>query len=440
MAKLLLFDAFNGVSGDMILGAMVDLGLPLEYLERRLGALGLEDFGCTAERVKRQSVLGTDFRVEPGRIGSDPESRKQEGKTDLAHSHPHSQADAQHHGHAHLRASHRSYAQIREMIDRADLEVPVKECAQAIFRRLAEAEAGVHGTDVGDVHFHEVGALDSIVDIVGACIGFHYFNVEEYFASPLNLGGGTVTFSHGTWPVPAPATAELVRNFPVRLSAIDAELTTPTGAAIVTTLVDPARKLPEFVLLGAGFGAGDMELPGIPNMLRLVLGESAKAGSTALTSDLVTEAIVQLEANIDDMDPETFGYFMESALERGALDVFFVPVQMKKNRPGQLLTVLCRMEDRERMLELVFRETTTLGVRVRTAERSVLRRETVEVESEFGPVRCKLSRRQGGIADISPEFEDLKRIARQSGLPLRVIRRKLFERLTELKLWERSST
>ncbi len=423
MGKLLLFDAFNGVSGDMILGAMIDLGLPLDYLERHLKALGLSGFGCTAEKIKRRGILGTDFRVEIGDSVEQAEHRPGHGE----HSHPH------------RGGLHRSYAEIRETIERADLGEGVKQRSQAIFRRLAEAEAKVHGMPVDEVHFHEVGAVDSIVDIVGACIGFDYFDIREFFTMPLNLGGGSVTFSHGTWPVPAPATAELVGGFAVKFSEVQAELTTPTGAAIVTTLADRDRTLPDFELIGAGFGAGDRELPGIPNMLRLVLGERAEMGSISLPSDLVAERVVLLEANIDDMDPEMFGYFMETALDEGALDVFFVPAQMKKNRPGQLVTVLCRPGERNRMLELLFRETTTLGVRIDSVERCILERETVEVESEFGSIRCKVSRRHGEVMDVSPEFEDLKRIARESRLPLRVIRRKLFERLTELKIWERSS-
>ena len=428
MGKLLLFDAFNGVSGDMILGALVDLGLPMEYLETRLASLKLGGFRCTAQRIKRSSIQGTDFRVA---LETHPSHSSKSGGHHHDHSHGHSDS--------HDSDGHRSYTQIRERILQADLEESVKQRSVSIFHRLAAAEAKVHGASIEEVHFHEVGAVDSIVDIVGACIGFEYFGVQEFFAMPLNLGGGSVTFSHGTWPVPAPATAELVQGFQVRLTGVEAELTTPTGAAIVTTLVDPSRRLPGFELLKAGFGAGDRELRGIPNMLRLVLGESAEAGHVSRPSGLVTEAVVLLEANIDDMDPEMFGYFMQTALDGGALDVFFVPAQMKKNRPGQLVTVLCRPEDRDGMLDLLFRETTTLGVRISTVERSALEREIREIDSEFGPVRCKLSRRQGEIVDVSPEFEDLKRIARQSGLPLKVIRRKLFERLTELKIWEKSS-
>jgi pyridinium-3,5-bisthiocarboxylic acid mononucleotide nickel chelatase len=423
MGKLLLFDAFNGVSGDMILGAMIDLGLPLDYLERHLASLKIDAFVCTAEKIKRRGILGTDFRVEiseslepVGRHGSHGE-----------------------HSHHHRAGHHRSYAEVREVIRRADLGDGVKQRALAIFRRLAEAEAKVHGMPIDEVHFHEVGAVDSIVDIVGACVGFDYFEIQEFYTLPLNLGGGNVTFSHGTWPVPAPATAELVRGFAVSVSEVQAELTTPTGAAIVTTLSSRDRKLPDFELIQAGFGAGDRELPGIPNMLRLILGERAEMGSISLPSDLVAETVVLLEANIDDMDPEMFGYFMESALNEGALDVFFVSAQMKKNRPGQLVTVLCRPPERNRMLELLFQETTTLGVRISSVDRCSLERETIEVESEFGSVRCKVSRRQGEVMDVSPEFEDLKRIAHETGLPLRVIRRKLFERLTELEIWERSS-
>lgn len=460
MGRLMLFDAFNGVAGDMILGAMIDLGLPLEHLKAQLATLEIGEFDLTARKTLRHGILGTDFRVEIERSGesSSDVSGGHEAEAPLSghlHSHEHGHrhghahddpggpepehAPARHEAHSHEHGLHRSHREIRTLIEESRLEPAVRERALAIFARLAEAEAKVHGMPVDDVHFHEVGAVDSIVDIVGAAIGFHFFDIAEFHTLPLNLGGGSVTFSHGTWPVPAPATAELVKGFKVRMSKIEAELTTPTGAAIVTTLAEPKGDLPDFELIGTGFGAGDREFEAIPNMLRLVLGERAEMGSISLSSNHVTERVELLEANIDDMDPEMFGYFMEAALDGGALDVFFVPAQMKKNRPGQLLTVLCRPQERDRMLDLLFRETTTLGVRISSVDRAVLEREIVPVESQFGTVRCKISRRQGEIVDVSPEFDDLKRIAGQSGLPLKVIRRKLFERLTELKIWETSS-
>jgi uncharacterized protein (TIGR00299 family) protein len=256
----------------------------------------------------------------------------------------------------------------------------------------------------------------------------------------INLGGGTVSFSHGTWPVPAPATAELLKDFAVESSEVHAELTTPTGAAIVATLVDPERLKPKFKMGAAGLGAGDRELPSIPNMLRLVVGERLEEQDAVSSPGVGSERVVLLEANIDDMDAEMFGHFMDVALDQGALDVFFAPIQMKKNRPGHLLTVLCRPEDRERFTNLVFAETTTLGLRCREMDRFVLARESIVVETTFGSLRCKVSRKGGRVVDISPEYDDLSRLARSAGVPLREVRRKTWGQIAELDIWERSST
>jgi uncharacterized protein (TIGR00299 family) protein len=326
------------------------------------------------------------------------------------------------------------------MIEESALPSRVKERAVSIFERLARAESKAHGTSIDEVHFHEVGAVDSIVDIVGVCIGFEYLEIDEFYSSVVNLGGGTVSFSHGTWPVPAPATAELLKGFPVECSQVKGELTTPTGAAVLATLVNPESSLPPFRISAAGLGAGDKEFQAIPNMLRLLLGESLDDGGGVASSGYGSERVVLLEANIDDMDAEMFGHFMDVALENGALDVFFVPIQMKKNRPGQLLSVLCRPADRDRFTRLIFAETTTLGLRCREMDRLVLDREAIVVETVFGPVRCKVSRTAGRVVDISPEHDDLSRLARSVGAPLREIRRRILGQISELDIWERSST
>ncbi|GAB4109689.1 MAG: hypothetical protein Kow001_10030 [Acidobacteriota bacterium] len=453
MGKLLFFDAFNGVSGDMILGALLDLGLPLAHLEQELRHLELGGYRLGLERVERQGLRGANFRVElvpaagegghahahehPHPHGHSHRHEHQESAglaQDQSHPGQHGHAEGRHQGHAHGHVHghhHRTWAQIRKMIQDSRLEAAVRDQALAIFERLARAEATVHGTSVEEVHFHEVGAVDSIVDIVGACIGFRYLGVDEFYSSPLNLGGGTVTFSHGTWPVPAPATVELVRGFPTRLSEIPHELTTPTGAAIVTTLVDPRRPVPPMRVQSSGWGAGDREIPGIPNMLRLLVAESLAETEAAGVSGAGwgRDQVALLEANVDDVEPETLGYFLELAFRDGALDVFFSPIQMKKNRPAVLLSVLCRPEDRERMVHLIFRETTTLGVRGRLLDRWVLSRREEIRDTEFGPVRVKVAELDGRPAQAAPEYEELKRIAQESGLPLREVRRRIMARL-----------
>ncbi len=396
MSKTLYFDAFNGVSGDMILGALIDLGLPLEHLREQLGTLPLEGYRLEARDVQRQGLRATDFRV----VVSDSAGHA--------------------HSHAHGEHAHRSLTQIEDMIRASGLPSGVRTTAARIFRRLGEAEARVHGTPVEETHFHEVGALDSIVDIVGACIGFHYLGVERFFASTLALGGGTVSFSHGRWPVPAPATVELVRGLPVRPGPVDVELTTPTGAAVVAALAEPGRPL--LRLERQGYGAGDRELPEIPNVLRLLLGEVEGRA-------VCEEEVVLLEASLDDMDGELLGNALEVLLEQGALDVSYSPLVMKKSRPGVLLSVLAPAGERDRMAELIFRHTTTLGLRWSHTRRLVLDREFRELETEWGPVRVKVARHLGRVVNLWPEYEDLRQIARRRNLPLKEVRQRVFERI-----------
>jgi len=296
----------------------------------------------------------------------------------------------------------------------------------------------VHGTELENVHFHEVGAIDSIVDIVGCAIGFRYLGVEAFYCRPIHLGGGTITFSHGTWPVPAPATAELTKGFPVSLGGVEAELATPTGAAVIATTVDPEAEMPVFRVLGVGLGAGDRQIPGIPNVLRLLLGETGKPVESVSTA-AGAETVCSLEANIDDLDGEALGRFLEVAMAEGALDVTFAPLVMKKSRPGQLLSVLCRPEDRDRFVDLIFRETTTLGLRECELRRWCLDRESIQLESPWGTIACKVSRYRERVLDISPEHEDLKRIADSSGMTLREVRRAVSGLIADKGLWERHS-
>lgn len=408
MNYVLYFDPFNGVAGDMILGALLDMGLPLSHLRKELSKLSVSGYELSVSSIERGGLSGTNLQVI---VESSEE-----------HSH-HSHA-----GHG------ESFSKIEALIQSSRLDPWVKEKAGAIFTRLAEAEAKVHGSDIQTVHFHEVGAVDAIVDIVGACVGFHYFGVERFYTAPLNLGGGTVTFSHGTWPVPAPATVELLKGFPARLSGVEAELTTPTGAAVVTTLAEPIAETPSLLLEKVGFGAGDRELPEIPNMLRLVLGQVIEKAQAVPAVAVQKERILLLEASIDDMEAEMFGHFMERSLESGALDVFFTPIQMKKNRPGHLVSVLCRENNRDRMMDLIFRETTTLGLRIVPQDRWVLDRELRQVETELGSVRVKIGRFRGEAVNVAPEYEDLKQISDQSGLPLKQVKQKVMEQLAELDL------
>jgi len=409
-AKILYFDPFNGISGDMILGALVNLGLPLDHLEKELAKLKLEEYQLVAQDVARQGLRGVNLQVKQG------------------------EASHENHHHHHHENGSRNFTQIRRLIEGSDLPTWVQKGSIRIFQRLGEAEAKVHETPLEEVHFHEVGAVDSIVDIVGACIGFHYFGVEQFLTAPLNLGGGTVTFSHGTWPVPTPATAELLVDFPVYLGQVQGELTTPTGAAIVTTLVQEQGPSPVCRYDKWGFGAGDREFEEIPNMLRLLLGERWSPGDSGDAHSgeaWIEEEVSLLEANMDDMDAETFGHCLELALERGALDAYCTPVQMKKSRPGVKLSVLCQKKDRERMAELIFTETTTLGIRWGDLQRWSLNREFRQVETDYGKVKVKIGRFRGKIVNVSPEYEELKSIAQKHDLPLKVVRQTVMNRITE---------
>ncbi len=412
MTKILYFDAFNGAAGDMILGALIDMGMPLPFLIEELRKLPLSPYEITAEKVSRQGLSGTDLRVVCLKHGG----------------HSHEGSDENHQGHHH-------FGEIRDLILESNLDEWVKNTSVSIFSRLAEAEAKVHGSTVESVHFHEVGAIDSIVDIVGSCIGFRFFGIEKFAASPLELGGGLVTFSHGTWPVPAPATAELVKGFPVRVGGAEVEMTTPTGAAIVTSLAGNQVMPEAFEIEKIGLGAGDRTINGIPNMLRLIFGrssESLEAGKVLENrAGQVVDHVVVLEINIDDMLPEDSGYFMEKAFEEGALDVFFTPIFMKKNRPAIQVTILAPLAKEEHLVNLIFSETTSLGIRRSVTERYVLERETLCVDSEFGKIRLKRGFSQGKTLMLSPEFEDLKTIARENNLSLKEARYKINKRVSD---------
>ena len=380
--KIAYFDCFSGISGDMTLGALVDAGCNLAEMETHLRRLPVPGWKISSEKVVRRGFRATHVKVE---------------SSDLQR--------------------HRSLSDILQLIERAGLPVPIAERASRIFRRLGEAEALVHGVPIEKVHFHEVGAVDAIVDIVGAAAGFEQLGIEEFFCSALNLGGGRVNTQHGNLPVPAPATAELLRGAPTYSNGIQRELVTPTGAAIVATLASQFGPQPEMTVAAIGLGAGSAELAEQPNVLRLFVGENAvRRDDATLDEDLLV-----LEANLDDMSPQVYGYFAERALEAGALDVFSIPVQMKKNRPGQLVTVLCKPADREKLSDLLFRETTTLGVRESNVKRRTLQREIIAVETSLGSIRMKVARLNGHILNAAPEYEDCQKIAAERGVPLKQV-------------------
>jgi len=309
----------------------------------------------------------------------------------------------------------RGLKEIRQIINAAAISESAKNTAIAIFEALAEAEAKVHKSEIEQIHFHEVGAVDAIVDIVCAAVGIEALGVDELICSRLNVGGGTVQCAHGTFPVPAPATLELLKDAPVFSSGIEAELVTPTGAAIVKTLVKRFGAFPAMRTETIAYGAGSRELREQPNVVRLVVGQTEEM------ADVGEETISVLEANIDDLNPQIFGYVMDRLLEQGALDAFGLPVQMKKNRPGMLLTVLCRPEDATRLSNLIFGETSTLGIRERVEKRQVLDRKWVNVTTRWGDVRIKIASRNGTVTNYAPEYEDCRRIAAEKQVPLKSV-------------------
>lgn len=377
MAKIAYLDCASGISGDMTLAALVDAGAPLEAIQEAIGSLGLDARLCAAE-VKKNGVRALKITVE-----HPPQS-----------------------GHRHLH-------HIRAIIERSRLTGRQKETALKIFARLAEAEAKVHGVTVEKVHFHEVGAVDSIVDICGAAVGLDLLGVDRLTASPVPAGGGWVQTAHGRLPVPAPATAELLQGIPLAESTVQAELTTPTGAAILATLVEEFGPLPPMRIERIGYGAGHRDIQEQPNILRLFVGQSVQQ----VTGDTVW----MLETNLDDTSGEWIGYCTQRLLEAGALDVYTTAIQMKKNRPAVKLSVLCRSEDVGRLEDILFGETTTLGVRRWPVSRHVLPRSLHTVQTAWGPIEGKVCWGPDGQARFSPEFEVCQRAATEHGLPLRLV-------------------
>jgi uncharacterized protein (TIGR00299 family) protein len=369
--KICYLDAFSGISGDMTVGALIDAGAPCESV---LEALRSFDTGArfSAEKTLRGGIAATKFRVDTGTSAN----------------------------------SHRHLSHILELIEYSSISLRAKSGACAVFRRLGEAEAQVHGVPLERVHFHEVGAADSIADIAGACIALDLLGIDELHVSPVNTGSGTVKTEHGILPVPAPATAILLQGKPIYARGPQVELTTPTGAALAVTLASRFGSLPAMNISSVGYGAGDRDFTKHPNVLRAIVGESAHAPEATLVS--------VIEANIDDSSPQVLGYAMERLMDAGALDASLSPLQMKKNRPGVLLRVIARPEDQERLAQIVLAETSTLGLRIHSAERRVIERHIVEVETPFGKIRVKVA--AGG--SFAPEYEDCREIAARTGTPL----------------------
>ena len=391
MKRILYYDCFAGISGDMNLGALVDLGVPAEHLEKELGKLDIEGFRLEVEADMRKGISGTKVTV----VVDHPENEK-----------------------------HRHLSHIEELIQKSSLSDRIKAKAMAIFMKVAEAEAKVHNIDIQKVHFHEVGALDSIADIVGAAICQEYLEVDEIHASPVQLGGGMVKCAHGLMPVPAPATGEIIAGIPVKTGLVDFEATTPTGAAILAATVDSFSERMEMDIAKTGYGIGQRDGE-IPNVLRVYLAQSMKSSD----QDVITEEALMLECNLDDMNPESFSHVMDLLFEAGAADVFIIPMVMKKSRPGHLLSVLCNRDKVDEMKEILFRETSSIGLREYSLKKNMLRREIIVVKTRYGDVELKRSYWKGRVVSEKPEFEQCSHLAREHGVALKEIQKEVIKKL-----------
>jgi uncharacterized protein (TIGR00299 family) protein len=379
--KIAYFDCFSGASGDMILGALMDAGLPLEKLKMELAKLKLTHYDLNVEMIAKKGIAGSQAIVII-------------------------EEDHHHHHHRHL-------ADIRTIIENSDLESGIKKKSIDIFTRLAEAEAKVHKSSVDHIHFHEVGAMDAIIDVVGSVAGLAALGIEKIVCSALHVGAGTVECAHGTLPIPAPATVELIRGKPIYSTGVKGELLTPTGAAILTTLASEFGPMPAMTLETTGYGAGNADIS-IPNLLRIAIGESAEE-----IKGLESERVAVMETSIDDMNPQIYDYLMEKMLHMGVMDVFLVPLHMKKNRPGMLLTVLCKMEMMDKISAFLLAETTTIGVRWRIDHRMKARREIRMGKTTHGDIGFKVAKIGDRTVNVSPEYEDCKRVAMKKNIPLK---------------------
>jgi uncharacterized protein (TIGR00299 family) protein len=442
--KTAYLDCIGGISGDMTLGALLDAGLDVDALLAGLRTLDLPPWELETGRTWKSGIAATTVEVvvrgeaagAAPLVRVPPQDAPGQDQPGHGHSHEHGPSHthtppetaplsgAGTHPHTHtfphsaLRTPQsaigtRTFGEVAALIRASGLPAAVKDKAEAVYRRLAGAEAAVHGSTLDEVHFHEVGAVDSLVDVVGAVYGLHLLGVERVVCSPLPTGRGFVRCAHGLMPVPPPATLELLKGCPLRQVDVEGELVTPTGAALASALAEEFGPLPAFVPRAVGYGAGHKDFP-FPNVLRIVIGEETSGPSEALD-------VLLIEANIDDQSPQLYEEVMASAFEAGALDVWLTPIQMKKNRPAQTLSVLCTPSDREAVTRLIFTETTTLGVRYSNWRRTCLDREWVEVDTPYGTVKVKVGRQDGELRTTTPEFEDCRRRAREAGAPVKLV-------------------
>ncbi len=413
--KIVYFDCFSGISGDMVLGAVIDAGVDPEVLTTELAKLNVDaEFSLHFQKATKHGITGTQVVVETS-------ENSHEG-----------------HNHKHTHGPSRHLSEIFALLDASDLKTNIRDTAKHIFDRLAEAEAKVHNTDKAKVHLHEVSGIDSIVDIVGAVIGLAELGVEDVYASPLSLGRGFVKCAHGMMPVPVPGTMELLHGVPIRQTDIPKELVTPTGAAIITTLAKAFGVMPNMTINQIGYGAGTRDLDMQPNLLRICIGEKSSLNSikhghdhSVSTEDSspasndsalgFSDSIQIIETNVDDMSPEISGYVMDKLFEQGALDVFFVPILMKKGRPAIQINVLCPSNIRDLLTKVLLTETTTFGVRFYAADRVILNRDYMEINTQWGPVRAKRGYLNGDLIKTVPEYEDCRSLAEQNGVSLQSV-------------------
>ncbi len=376
--RTVYFDCFSGISGDMTLGALIDAGLSIKELKSHLSKLPIDNYNITAKKVRKNGIAAT--------------------KVDVI---------------VKVRQKERRLSDIKKIISDSRLDKTIKEKAIKVFERLAKAEARVHKTSLNNIHFHEVGAIDAIIDIVGAVTGLHLLGIENICASSINTGIGFIKSAHGILPVPGPATAELLKGIPVYSTDTNMELTTPTGAAIISTLSKDFGPMPKMDIKSIGYGAGIFNSPDMPNLLRIFVGE--------IKNPAKEENTILLETNIDDMNPQIYEYVMDKLFASGALDVYLTPIIMKKGRPAAMLSVLSKRDDAKKLSDIIFRETTSIGLRVQEIGRSKVEREIKEIKTKYGKVHVKVAFNDKEILGINPEYEDCKRIAVKKGIPLKKV-------------------
>ncbi|MBA3335361.1 MAG: nickel pincer cofactor biosynthesis protein LarC [Acidobacteria bacterium] len=394
--KTLYFDCFAGASGNMILGALVALGVEREALVEQIKMLDVADFEIELKIVDKSGISAIHAEVKVPRE----------------------------HAHRHLQT-------IQKIISDSRLGENVKKRAIEIFTKLAEAEAKIHGIEIDKVHFHEVGAMDAIIDVVGACVGFEILGIENFACSKIHVGSGFAKMAHGTFPVPPPAVAELLNNVPIYSTEIEGELITPTGAAIIATVCKEFGNIPEMIIEKTAYGAGTREYKDFPNVLRLMLGE-VRSPKSKVQSQPTTDHLFQLETNIDDLPAQILGFVMERAFELGALDCWFTPIQMKKNRPATMISILCSEDKKDILSELLYTETSTLGIRIREVERNCLRREFQKIKTELGEVDVKMAFYKGKIVNVKPEYEQIREISLNSGESFQEVEKKVLSESKKL--------